>query len=130
MYNTSLQQFLEVFDYSIDIAEKSQSTAERVENILQMATYIVYLYINRGLYENDKLTFLLLIVFKKLITDGKLKNSDISLYLKGGADLDQKAEKAAPNYLEPLVWMNVIKLARHKFGRDQHCFFQELPDTM
>jgi len=40
-----------------------------------------------------------MLVFKKLITDKKLKQGDISLYLKGGADLDQKTEKAAPPYL-------------------------------
>jgi len=53
-----------------------------------------------------------------LITDRKLTNTDIAFYLKGGADLDVKSEKAAPNYLEPSQWMNVLKLSRHKFSRD------------
>jgi dynein heavy chain len=91
MYNTSLQQFLEIFDFSIDMAEKG-NTQERVKNILMTATYIVYMYVNRGLYEDDKTTFLLLICFKKLITDNKLKADDISIFLKGGADLDPKSE--------------------------------------
>lgn len=41
-----------------------------------------------------------MIVFKKLITDKKLTTGDISIYLKGGADLDQKTEKASPPYLK------------------------------
>jgi len=73
------------------MAEKG-NTQERVKNILMTATYIVYMYVNRGLYEDDKTTFLLLICFKKLITDNKLKADDISMFLKGGADLDPKTE--------------------------------------
>jgi len=53
-----------------------------------------------------------------LITDKKLTPTDISFYLKAGADLDSKSEKAEPNYLEKIVWMNVLKLSRHKFSRD------------
>ena len=64
-----------------------------------MATYIVYRYVNRGLYEEDKTTFLLLLCFKKLVTDNKLKNDDISLFLKGGADLNPKSEVQGPGYL-------------------------------
>lgn len=86
--------------------------------------------VNRGLYEADKTTYLLLNVFKILITDRKLSNNDVSIYLKGGSDLDQKSEKAVPNYLEVVQWMNALKLSRHKFGRETHCFFSELPDSM
>jgi dynein heavy chain len=129
MYNTSLQQFLSVFDYAIEIAEKG-TTIERVQNIINSATYQVYYTVNRGLYEADKTTFLLLIVFKVLITDKKLSNNDVSIYLKGGGDLDSKSEKQPPSYLESAQWMNAIKLSRHKFGRETHCFFAELPDTL
>lgn len=89
MYNTSLQQFLEVFDMSIDRAEKG-GTLERVNYIIESATWEVYYYVNRGLYEADKTTYLLLNVFKILITDKRLNSGDVSLYLKGGADLDSK----------------------------------------
>ena len=54
---------------------------------------MVYKYVNRGLYEDDKITFLLLICFKKLVTDKKLTKDDISMFLKGGADLNVKNEK-------------------------------------
>ena len=45
------------------------------------------MYVNRGLYEDDKVTFLLLICFKKLVTDKKLMGKDVSLFLKAGADV-------------------------------------------
>jgi len=64
------------------------SVSERIQSILDTSTYVIWRYIDRGLFENDKVTFLVMIVFKKLITNKKLNGGDISLYLKGGADLD------------------------------------------
>ena len=55
MYQTSLAQFLELFMDSMDKSEKA-SLSKRVENIIYTMTYLVYRYINRGLYEADKLT--------------------------------------------------------------------------
>lgn len=72
---------------SIDRAEKG-TTAERVQYIISSATWEIYYMVNRGLYEADKTTYLLLNVFKILITDKKLSNNDVSIYLKGGSDLD------------------------------------------
>jgi len=64
------------------------SVSERIQSILDTSTYVIWRYIDRGLFENDKVTFLVMIVFKKLITNKKLNANDISLYLKGGGDLD------------------------------------------
>jgi dynein heavy chain len=57
MYNTSLQQFLELFDYGIDASPKAQLVKDRVANIIQWMTRKTYRYINRGLFEKDKITF-------------------------------------------------------------------------
>lgn len=51
-------------------------------------TYMCYRYINRGLYEKDKLTFILLVTMKILITAALLKASDLTIFLRGGAALD------------------------------------------
>ena len=51
MYQTSLQQFLELFMRSMDESEKASLSSKRVANIIQTMTYITYRYINRGLYE-------------------------------------------------------------------------------
>lgn len=118
-----------MFDRAIDLADKG-STLERVQYIIESSTWEVYYYVNRGLYEADKTTYPLINVFRILITDRRLNNNDISIFLKGGADLDSKSEKASPNYLESSQWMNAIKLSRHKFGRETHMFFAELPDSM
>jgi dynein heavy chain len=50
MYNTSLEQFMGLYDWSIDNAEKAQLIKERVNNITNTLTEKVYRYINRGLF--------------------------------------------------------------------------------
>lgn len=60
----------------------------RVTNIIETMTYMCYRYINRGLYEKDKLTFVLLVTMKILITAALLKTSDLTIFLRGGAALD------------------------------------------
>merc|ERR1719183_1423030 len=72
MYNTSLQQFLGLFDYGILQSAKSNFIKDRVHNITQCLTYKVYRYISRGLFERDKTTFKLMMSTKILIKDGKL----------------------------------------------------------
>lgn len=72
MYNTSLQQFLGLFDYGILQSPKSNFIKDRVHNITQCLTYKVYRYISRGLFERDKTTFKLMMSTKILIKDGKL----------------------------------------------------------
>ena len=59
MYNTSLNQFLQKFDESIAGAQRAATPHERVRNIVDKLSYVVYRYVNRGLFEKDKITFLL-----------------------------------------------------------------------
>lgn len=66
----------------MDKAEKASLASKRVSNIIETMTYIVYRYINRGLYETDKLTFVVLVTLKILITAGMLRTSDMILFLR------------------------------------------------
>ena len=68
MYQTSLQQFLQLFLRSMDEAERATLSSKRVANIVETMTYIVYRYINRGLYEQDKLAFLVVLAMRILVT--------------------------------------------------------------
>jgi dynein heavy chain len=90
MYNTSLQQFLGLFDWSIDNALKAQLIKDRVHNITSTLTKKVYRYINRGLFERDKVTFKLMMAMKIMIKDGKLTNNDVNVFLKAGSGIDDR----------------------------------------
>merc|ERR1712048_1458676 len=88
MYNCSLVQFLEQFDLSIRQSEKSQPASKRVEKIIQYLTYQVYRYMNRGLFERDKMMFKLLVTLKIMTIANQLTGADVSIFLKGGSALD------------------------------------------
>lgn len=64
MYNTSLQQFIDLFEWSIDNAAAAPIQKDRVNNIIEKLTFKVYQYINRGLFERDKVTFKLMVSMK------------------------------------------------------------------
>lgn len=40
---------------------------------------------NRGLFEKDKITFVLMMCFKILTKAGKISSEDVGLFLKAGA---------------------------------------------
>eukprot|EP00985_Skeletonema_marinoi_P019833 scaffold11509_cov105-Skeletonema_marinoi.AAC.1 len=111
MYQTSLVQFLELFMGSMDKAGKATLASKRVSNIIETMTYMTYRYINRGLYEQDKLTFVLLVTMKILVAAGHLKNSDVTLLLRGGAALDINSVQKKPfQWMSDEVWLNIVQL--------------------
>lgn len=113
MYQTSLAQFLVLFMESMDRAEKATLASKRVTNIIEVMTYMVYRYINRGLYEADKLTFKLLVTLKILITASYLKTSDLTLFLRGGAALDIESVRRKPfSWISNEAWLNVVELSQ------------------
>ena len=128
MYNTSLAQFLGLFDYSIDFSPKAQLVKDRVQNIKTWLTRKVYRYINRGLFEKDKTTFKLMMATKSLIKEGKLTPADVSLFLKAGGGIDDRNKPFS--WMEQKTWLNIKALSKHKFGNDHSFFFKELPDRI
>jgi dynein heavy chain len=126
MYNSSLGQFLDLFDHSIAHAVKSQQTGQRVENIITELTYYVYRYVNRGLFEIDKVTFKLMLAFNMMLKEGKINGGDIGFFLKGGG----ATEKPNPyKFMEAEAWANLQALSKHSFkGEGNSGFFKELPD--
>jgi dynein heavy chain len=112
MYQTSLDQFQQQFDKSMDLAEKASLASKRVNNIIDSMTYITYRYINRGLYERDKTSFKLIVAFKILLIANKLAASNISLFLRGGGALDINSVKHKPfAWLSNESWLNVLQLS-------------------
>lgn len=128
MYNTSLEQFLGLFYFSISNSAKAQLVKDRVQNIIQALTKKVYRYINRGLFERDKVTFKLMMAFKILIKAGILTNGDVGVFLKAGSGIDDRNKKY--NWMDQKVWLNIVALSKHKFGNDHSFFYKELPERI
>ena len=83
MYMVSLQQFLELHDYSVNNSEKAPIAAKRIVNIIDYMTFEVWKYAVRGLYEQDKMTFTLLLTLKIDMQGGKVKREEFTTFIKG-----------------------------------------------
>jgi dynein heavy chain len=117
-----------LFDWSIDFSPKAQLTKDRVANITQWLTRKVYRYINRGIFEKDKIMFKLMMCLKILIKDGKLTNADVNVFLKAGGGIDDKQKLVS--WLDPKQWLNLKAISIHSFGNERSKFFGSVIERM
>jgi dynein heavy chain len=134
MYSTSLQQFIVLFKNAIQSSIPSNDIKLRVKNIMRKLTEIVYRYVVRGLFEKDKITFILIISFKILTSekfDGNvlLKQSDIDRFIRAGSALGASEVKECPFEVlnnksdkKTKEWLNLNALVNHKFNGTQQVF--------
>ncbi|GBG33121.1 Dynein heavy chain 5, axonemal [Hondaea fermentalgiana] len=127
MYQTSLQQFNELFLKSTleDYAPRNASVHKRVHNIIEALTYLTYRYINRGLYEKDKLTFVLVVTMKVLLVAGELTSRDMAAFFRGAATADpERVSKKKPAWMPDGAWLHAHALAQLV------PFFRTLPEDI
>uniref|UniRef100_H0ZBP1 Dynein axonemal heavy chain 8 n=1 Tax=Taeniopygia guttata TaxID=59729 RepID=H0ZBP1_TAEGU len=111
MYQTSLAQFLKLFDQSIAGSKKSPVAQKRISNIIEYLTFEIHSYSVRGLYENHKFLFTLLLALKIDIERGHVENREFQTLIRGGAALDLQACPPKPcRWILDMVWLNLVEL--------------------
>uniref|UniRef100_A0A663EUR1 Dynein axonemal heavy chain 8 n=1 Tax=Aquila chrysaetos chrysaetos TaxID=223781 RepID=A0A663EUR1_AQUCH len=113
MYQTSLAQFLKLFDQSMAKSKKSPLPQKRISNIIEYLTFEIYSYSIRGLHENHKFLFTLLLTLKIDLERGHVKNREFQVLIRGGAALDLQACPPKPfRWILDMMWLNLVELSK------------------
>ena len=113
MYQTSLTQFLGLFDASIVSSEKTANmlASKRTGAIIEYMTFYVTCYVQRGLFEAHRLVWVLMLTMRIEGAAEQLAPSYVQCLLKAGGALDIKSERPKPcSWLPDASWLNLIQL--------------------
>eukprot|EP00002_Diphylleia_rotans_P003858 TRINITY_DN1273_c0_g1_i13.p1 TRINITY_DN1273_c0_g1~~TRINITY_DN1273_c0_g1_i13.p1 ORF type:complete len:1331 (-),score=331.88 TRINITY_DN1273_c0_g1_i13:251-3709(-) len=112
MYQTSLAQYLKLFDASMENSTPSPFTQKRIGNIIEYLTYSVFKYVGRGLFETHKLLFVLQMTLKIDLYAGRIDHKEYMCLIKGGAALNLQSVKKKPfAWIPDTTWLNLVALS-------------------
>jgi dynein heavy chain len=105
------------FDTSLEQAEKASNLQKRVGHLMEHLTYNCYLQVNRGLFEEDKMTYKLMLCLQIMKTEGEGSNTlteDMAnLLLRGGSALALDALPRKPfEWLQINAWQNICYVSQ------------------
>lgn len=83
MYQTSLKQFLSLFDTAIQQSVRGVSTEERIVIVLSRINWEVWQFVQRALFVKDRFLFTLLMALKIHLHERKISHEEFMVLIKG-----------------------------------------------
>jgi dynein heavy chain len=115
MYQYSLEWFINLFILAIEKAEKTNIIEERLKNLNDSFSYILYVNVCRSLFEKDKLLFSFLLTSKILLGENKMSPSLFRFFLQGNTAMDlEKPNPLQDGWLSDKSWGEIIALSKNK----------------
>ncbi|KAJ1435246.1 dynein heavy chain, partial [Ochromonadaceae sp. CCMP2298] len=109
MYQYSLDWYISLYEGAIEVAEKAKNLEDRLRNLNDCFTYILYRNVCRSLFEKDKLLFSFLLTTKIMLGLKALDGAEVRFFLQGSTSMDL----AEPNpfaWLSDKAWNDILAL--------------------
>lgn len=106
MYQYSLQYIARLFNFAMTQAEESKEHSQRLINLIDSITKIIYTNVTRGLFEAHKRIFSFLISISINKNAGIVKEALLSVLLRGAGVIDKAKQPQNPdkNMITVLNW--------------------------
>ena len=105
MYQYSLEYFKRLYNYCIEVSEKSSDLDTRLGILIDYITNFMYKNVCRGLFERHKLIFSFLICTSILRQENKIAVLEWTYLLRGNPQRIAGGPKNPdPSYIKPIMW--------------------------
>uniref|UniRef100_H2YSE0 AAA+ ATPase domain-containing protein n=1 Tax=Ciona savignyi TaxID=51511 RepID=H2YSE0_CIOSA len=109
MYQYSLWWFINLYVQSIEQSEKSLDLDQRILNLKQHFTQLIFRNVCRSLFEKDKLLFSFLLCIGIMKGRGEVDDTHWRFLLTGGVALDNPFPNPAYDWLPDKSWAEIVR---------------------
>ena len=111
MYQYSLDWYIALFELSIEKAKESKNLEDRLKNLNECFTYLLYQNVCRSLFEKDKLIFSFLLTTKIMLGKMKLDAAEIRFFLQGSTSMELSVPNIFSSWLSDQSWGHILTLS-------------------
>ncbi|KAE8631104.1 hypothetical protein XENTR_v10001083 [Xenopus tropicalis] len=111
MYQYSLKYFKQLFNMTIEAAEKSNDLDIRLATLLSQTLFSAYTNVSRGLFEQHKLIYSFMLCVEIMRHKGEISETEWNFFLRGAAGLDkERPTKPDVPGLSDVLWYSCCDL--------------------
>jgi dynein heavy chain len=110
MYQYSLEWYISLFETAIETADKAKNLDDRLKNLNQCFTKILYNNVCRSLFEKDKLLFSFLLATKILLGENLLDPIELRFFLQGNTSMDLTEVNPYKSWLHDKIWGDILAI--------------------